>query len=108
MRASQSSLARRSRELRDAHQMCSLGARALTAAPVDFKMNANHFSFSVSVGALNPSIMIIYATRCPVLFRSFNAALNAVVNPDDVKATVQLYICGSDSSIITECSMNAL
>ncbi len=28
--------------------MRSLGTRALTAAPVDLKMNANHFSFSVS------------------------------------------------------------
>ncbi len=28
---------------------------ALKAAPVDLKMNVNHFSFSVSVGELNPS-----------------------------------------------------
>ncbi len=39
--------------------MCETGVRAraiaLTAAPVDLKMNANHFSFSVSVGELNPS-----------------------------------------------------
>ncbi len=27
----------------------------VTAAPVDLKMNTNHFSFSVSVSALNPS-----------------------------------------------------
>ncbi len=50
--------------------------------------------------------MIISATRCPVLSRSFSAALNAVVNPDYVKASVRLYICGSDGRIIIECSMN--
>ncbi len=31
-------------------------------------------------------------TQCPVLSRSFSAALNAVVNPDNVKASVWLYI----------------
>ncbi len=31
-----------------------------------------------------------------MLFRSFSAALNAVVNPDNVKASVRLHICGSD------------
>ncbi len=37
-------------------------------------------------------VMIIKATRCPVLFRSFSAALNAVVNPDKVKVSVRLYM----------------
>ncbi len=37
--------------------------------------------------------------------RSFSAALNAVVNPNNVNASVQLYICGSDGHIIIECSM---
>ncbi len=40
-----------------------------------------------------------------MLFCSFSAALNAVVNPDNVKASVRLYICGSDCRIIIECSM---
>ncbi len=31
-------------------------------------------------------VMIMQATRCLVVFRSFNAALNAVVNPDNVMA----------------------
>ncbi len=31
---------------------------------------------------------------------SFSAALNAVVNPDNVKASVRLYMCGSDGRII--------
>ncbi len=39
--------------------------------------------------------------------RSFNAVLNAVVNPDNVKASVRLYMCGSDGRKIIECSMNA-
>ncbi len=43
-----------------------------------------------------------------MLFCSFSAALNAVVNPDNVKASVRLYICGADGRIIIECSMNAL
>ncbi len=46
--------------------------------------------------------MIISETNCPVLFRSFSAALNAVVNPDNVKASVRLYICGSDGRIVIE------
>ncbi len=37
----------------------------------------------------------------PVIQRSF-------VNPDNVKASVRLYICGSDGRIIIERSMNAL
>ncbi len=36
------------------------------------------------------NVMIISATRCTVLYRSFSAALNAVVNPDNVKASVRL------------------
>ncbi len=40
-----------------------------------------------------------------MVFRPFSAALNAVVNPDKVKASVPLYICGSDGRIIIECSM---
>ncbi len=36
---------------------------------------------------------------------SVHAALNAVVNPDNVKVSVRLYICGSDGRIIIECSM---
>ncbi len=34
--------------------------------------------------------------------------LNAVVNPDNVNASVQLYICRSDGRIIIEGSMNTL
>ncbi len=65
---------RASQSLRDcAHVM------ALTAAPADLKRNENHFSFSISE-CIKP-VKIISATRCPVLFRSFSAALNAVVNP---------------------------
>ncbi len=44
--------------------------------------------------ALIKPIMIISATRCPVLFCSFSTCLNAVVNPDNVKESVRLYICG--------------
>ncbi len=43
-----------------------------------------------------------------MLFRSFSAALQAVVNPDNVKASVRLYMCGSDGRMIIECFMNAL
>ncbi len=43
-----------------------------------------------------------------MFFRSFSAALIADVNPDNVKASVRLYICGSDGRIITERSMNVL
>ncbi len=43
-----------------------------------------------------------------MVFRSFSAALNAVVNPDNVKASVRLYMCGSDGRIIIECSMKWL
>ncbi len=49
--------------------------------------------------------MIIKATRCPVLFRSFTAALHTVVNPDNVKASVRLYKCGSDGRMMIECFM---
>ncbi len=52
--------------------------------------------------------MIILETQCPVLFCSFSAALNAVVNPDNITASVRLFICGSDGRIITERSMNSL
>ncbi len=45
-------------------------------------------------------VMIIKAIRGPVLFRSFSAALHAVVNPDNVKASVQLYTCCSDVHMI--------
>ncbi len=34
-----------------------------------------------------------------MLFRSFSAGLHAVVNPDNVKASVRLYICGSDVNV---------
>ncbi len=40
-----------------------------------------------------------------MLSRPFSAALNAVVNPDNVKASVRLYICGSDGCMLRECSM---
>ncbi len=42
--------------------------------------------------------MIISATRCPVLFRSFSAALNAVVNPDIIVLynSIMLYELGVD------------
>ncbi len=39
---------------------------------------------------------------------SFSAALNGVVNPNNVKASVQLYICCFDGRMIIELSMNAL
>ncbi len=40
-----------------------------------------------------------------MLSRTFSAALNAVVNPDNVKASVRQYICGSDGRMIIERSM---
>ncbi len=45
-----------------------------------------------------------------MLFRSFSAALNADVNPDNIKASVRLYSLHvvSDGRIIIEFSMNAL
>ncbi len=49
--------------------------------------------------------MIISATRCPVLFPSFSAALNVFVSPDK-GVSLYIYICGSDSRIIIKCSMN--
>ncbi len=61
---------------------------ALTAATVEDE----HKSFLLCLcGCIKP-VMIISATRCPVQFRSFSAALNAVVNPDNVKASVRLYL----------------
>ncbi len=36
--------------------------------------------------------MIISATRCPVLLRSFGSALNPVVNLDNVNVSARLYM----------------
>jgi len=54
---------------------------ALTAAPVDLKINANHFSFSVSVSALNPSWLYrqLDVPCCPVHSAQL-WSLNMVVN----------------------------
>ncbi len=71
-----------------------------------FKMKANHFSFSVSVGELNPLWLCrqLDVSCCSV--HSAQLWMRLWILTMQRRQFDYIYICGSDGRIIIECSMN--